>query len=112
LRIVEQRPALALLDDLAVAQHDGPVAHHANDIEVTADKENSEAILAPQPRAVASSAAGGSSAPAGGAGCDGAGDADTSLLTVGKLMREAPQQFERQSNSPRTLLHTLPQSIA
>ena len=90
-RIVEHRPALALFDDAAVLQHDGPIAHHANDVEVVADKEEGQVILAPQPveqlqhhrlhrdverrrRLVQHQQA----RPAG----DGAGDADTGLLAA------------------------------
>ena len=90
-RIVEHRPALALFDDAAVLQHDGPIAHHANDVEVVADKEEGQIILAPQPveqlqhhrlhrdierrrRLVQHQQA----RPAG----DGAGDADTGLLAA------------------------------
>jgi hypothetical protein len=39
LRVIEHGAAFALLDDAAILQHDGPVAHHANDVEVVADKE-------------------------------------------------------------------------
>src|SRR6202043_1529008 len=48
LRVIEHGPAFALLDDAAILQHDRPIAHHANDVEVVADKEESEVILASQ----------------------------------------------------------------
>src|SRR6266508_1042024 len=48
LRIVEHGPAFALFDDASILQHDGSVAHHANDVEVVADKEEGEVTLAPQ----------------------------------------------------------------
>src|SRR5712664_2433058 len=46
--VVEQRPALALLDDAAVAQNDGVIAHHANHVEVVTNEEQGEVIRAPQ----------------------------------------------------------------
>ena len=49
LRIVEQRPAFALLDNAAVAQDDGVIAHHAHHVEVVTDEQESEIILTPQP---------------------------------------------------------------
>ena len=48
-RIVEQCPALALLDNAAVAQDDGVIAHHANHVEVVADEEQRQIVLASQP---------------------------------------------------------------
>jgi hypothetical protein len=49
LRIGEELAALALFDDAAGAQHDGAVAHHAHDIEVVADEQEGEIVLAAQP---------------------------------------------------------------
>jgi hypothetical protein len=49
LRVIEQCPALILLDNAAVAQHDGVIAHHGNRVEIVADQEKREVILAPQP---------------------------------------------------------------
>src|SRR6266446_8946928 len=48
-RIIEHRPALALFDDAAILQNDGPIAHHANDVEIVADKEEGQVIFTPQP---------------------------------------------------------------
>jgi hypothetical protein len=33
----------ALLDDAAISEHNGPIAHHANDIEVVAYKQEGQA---------------------------------------------------------------------
>ena len=48
-RVVEHGPAFTLFDDAAVLQNDGPIAHHANDVEVVADKEEGQIALTPQP---------------------------------------------------------------
>src|SRR6202035_3605118 len=47
--IFEQRPALAGFDNAAIAQNDGPITHHPHHIEIVADEQQREVILAPQP---------------------------------------------------------------
>src|SRR5207237_4740151 len=37
-----------LLDDDAGTQHDGAIAHHAHDVEIVADKQESEIVLTPE----------------------------------------------------------------
>src|SRR5260370_41234241 len=97
------------------------MAHTAKVVGVVADEEEGEVVLAPHPmehlqhyrlyrdvkrrrRLIQHQEAR--------LACDGAGDADTGLLTTGQLMREARQQFRRQSDTLRALLHALAQSVA
>src|SRR5260370_39229120 len=97
------------------------MAHTAKVVGVVADEEEGEVVLAPHPmehlqhyrlyrdvkrrrRLIQHQEAR--------LACDGAGDADTGLLTAGQLMREARQQLRRQSDALRTLLHAFAQSVA
>src|ERR1700678_3852191 len=117
-RIFEQRPALAGLDNAAIAQDDGAVAHHPYHVKIVADEQQRKVILAPQPvqelqhdrlhgdierrgRFVKHQ----KPWPAG----DGARDADAGLLAAGELMRKPWQQLYRQSYPRGAFLDPLPQ---
>lgn len=100
LRVVEQRPALAGLDNAAIAQDDGPIAHHPHHIEIVTDEQQRQMILAPQPveelkhnRLYGNIERRGRLIqhqkpwPAG----DGTRNADAGFLAAGELMRKARQ---------------------
>ena len=114
-------PNTALLDEAAVAQNDGAIAHHANHVEVVTNKEEGKVILAPQPiqqlqqhrlhrdvergrRLIQHQQA----RPAR----HGASDADAGLLAARELMRKARQKPQWQSHPLRALLNSLPQRVA
>ena len=104
-----------------IAQHDGAVAQHAHDVEIVADEQQRDIVLAPQAveqlqhhRLHRDVERGGrlvqhqQPRPAG----DGAGDADARLLAAGELVRKARQQIQRQAHTLAHLFHPLAQRIA